>query len=199
MVNSLSLGIRWGAYRPTKGIWFWSCAGSCVATVIVGFAWGGWVTGGTATRMATDEAYAARAQLAAASCVIRFNQGSEALAQLAALKNAQSYQRSDMLTKNGWVTIAGDNEPVAGAADICAQKLLNPDLKTATNGESLCRPDPQLRTKLFWVAPQDRLQLDVDVAPSTNFLGGRTKRASAAPVQNCRRTRCVSPIGRVAR
>jgi hypothetical protein len=134
MADHLSLGRRWAAYRPTKGLWFWSCAGSCVATIVVGFVWGGWVTGGTATHMATDATYTARAQLAAASCVVRFNQGSEASAQLAALKDAQSYQRSDMLTKNGWVTIAGGNDPVAGAADICAQKLLHPDLKTATNG-----------------------------------------------------------------
>ena len=133
-MSNNSLSRRWAAYRPSKAGWFWSCVGASVATIIVGFAWGGWATGGTATRMAADAAHDARAQLAAASCVVRFNQGPEASPQLAALKNAQSYQRSDMLAKNGWVTIAGDNDPVAGAADICAQKLLNPDLKTATNG-----------------------------------------------------------------
>lgn len=134
MADNLRLGRRWAAFRPTKGVWFWSCVGACVATIVVGFAWGGWVTGGTATRMVTDATNGARAQMAAASCVIRFNQGPDAPAQLAALKEAQSYQRSDMLIKNGWVTIAGDADPVVGAADICAQKLLNADLKTATNG-----------------------------------------------------------------
>ena len=50
----LSLGRRWEAYRPTKGVWFWSSAGCIVATIVVGFVWGGWVMGGTATRMASD-------------------------------------------------------------------------------------------------------------------------------------------------
>ena len=60
---------RWEAYRPTKGVWLWTSVGCVVATIVVGFAWGGWVTGGTATRMASDAADGARAQLAATACV----------------------------------------------------------------------------------------------------------------------------------
>jgi hypothetical protein len=127
-------GGRWGEYRPSKGIWFWSCLGSCIATMVVGFAWGGWVTGGTATRMATDAARGARAQLAAESCVFRFNQGPEMSAQLAELKKVSSYQRNSLLIKGGWATMPGDTDPVVGAADICVEKLLNPDVKTAITG-----------------------------------------------------------------
>ena len=123
MADKLRLGRRWEAYRPSKVIWFWSCAACIVATVVVGFAWGGWVTGGTATRMATDAAEAGRAQLAAATCVFRFDQGPDATAQLAALKKADSYDRGDMISKSGWATMPGDAGPVSGAADICAQEL----------------------------------------------------------------------------
>jgi hypothetical protein len=129
----LSLGRRWEAYRPTKGIWLWSSAGCIVATIAVGFLWGGWVTGGTAARMASDAAAGARAQLAAMVCVAGFNLGPDAAAQLAVLKKASSYQRGDMLVKGGWLTMPGSTEPVAGAADICAQKLMSADLKTAPN------------------------------------------------------------------
>ena len=122
---------RWEAYRPTKGAWLWTSAGCVVATIVVGFAWGGWVTGGTATRMASDAADGARAQLAATVCVAAFNRGPDAVAQLAALKKASSYQRGDMIVKGGWVTIPGSVDPVAGAADICVEKLINADLKTA--------------------------------------------------------------------
>ena len=101
MANNLSLSRRLEAYRPTKAIWFWSCAACCVATIVVGFAWGGWMTGGTATRMASEAADGARAQLAAASCVIRFDHGPDVLTQLAALKKAESYQRDDMIVKSG--------------------------------------------------------------------------------------------------
>ena len=129
----LSLGRRWEAYRPTKGVWFWSSAGCIVATIVVGFVWGGWVMGGTATRMASDAAAGARAELAAMVCVAGFNNGPDAVAQLAELKKASSYQRGDMLVKSGWLTMPGSTEPVAGAADICAQKLMSADLKTAPN------------------------------------------------------------------
>jgi hypothetical protein len=130
----LSLGRRWEAYRPTKGIWFWSSLGCIVATIVVGFAWGGWVTGGTATRMASDAADGARAQLAATVCVASFNNGPDAVAQLAALTKASSYQRGDMLVKSGWLTLPGSTDPVAGAADICVQKLMSANLNTAING-----------------------------------------------------------------
>ncbi|MBX6324016.1 MAG: hypothetical protein IRY94_19535, partial [Rhodospirillaceae bacterium] len=50
----------WKAWRPSKGLWFWSCVGASALTMIVGFGWGGWVTGGTASKMATDAAEQAR-------------------------------------------------------------------------------------------------------------------------------------------
>lgn len=134
MVDKLSIGRRWEAYRPSKALWFWSCAGCVVATTMVGFIWGGWVTGGTAARMAADAESGARAQLAAASCVARFDHGPDAVAQLAALKKADTYERSDMISKNGWVTMPGGASPVSGAADICAQKLLNPEPAATTKG-----------------------------------------------------------------
>ena len=121
----LSFGRRWEAYRPTKGVWLWSSAGCMVATIVIGFVWGGWVTGGTATRMASDAADGARAQLAALTCVASFNHGPDAVAQLAALKKASSYQRGDMLLKSGWLTMPGSADPVAGAAEICVQKLMS--------------------------------------------------------------------------
>jgi hypothetical protein len=134
MVDKLSAAKRWEAYQPSKAIWFWSCAACIVATIVVGFAWGGWVTGGTAARMAVEAADGGRAQLAAAACVVRFDQGPDAVAQLAALKKADSYDRGDMISKNGWVTMPGDATPVSGAADICAEKLLSAKPATVTKG-----------------------------------------------------------------
>jgi GH24 family phage-related lysozyme (muramidase) len=128
-----SLGRRWEAYRPSKGGWFWSCAGCTVATIVVGFTWGGWVLGTTAERMASDAADGARAQLAGMVCVARFNLGPDAVDQLAALKKASSYQRGDLITKNGWVTMPGSTDPVRGAAEVCVEKLMNASLKTATS------------------------------------------------------------------
>jgi hypothetical protein len=51
--------------------------------------------------MASDAADGARARLASASCVTHFNQGPDAVAQLAALKKASSYEQGDMIKKGG--------------------------------------------------------------------------------------------------
>jgi len=126
MANNPSLGTRWEAYRPSKGIWFWSCAASIVATIVIGFSWGGWVTGGTAMQMATDSGARASAQMAAADCIVRFKNGPDASAQLATLKKADSsYERTDLIKKEGWATMPGTKDPVEGAADICARNLMN--------------------------------------------------------------------------
>lgn len=103
----------------------WSCAGCVVATIVIGFTWGGWVTGGTATKMAADAAAGASAHLAAADCVRRFESGPNATAELAALKKADSFDRSDMIEKGGWATMPGSKNPVEGAALLCAQQLVN--------------------------------------------------------------------------
>lgn len=134
MVQKQTLGSRWEAYQPSKTGWFWSSVGIAVATMIVGFSWGGWVTGGTADKMAADAADGARAQLAAASCVIRFNAGPDAVAQRAALKSASSYSRTGMIEKGGWATLTGGKDPVSGAADLCAQILVNSPVADAAKG-----------------------------------------------------------------
>ena len=48
MTDGQSLSQRFADYRPSKTVLFWSCAGCVAATMIIGFTWGGWVTGGTA-------------------------------------------------------------------------------------------------------------------------------------------------------
>ena len=131
MANNRSLGTRWEEYRPSKKMWFWSCAACVIATVVIGFNWGGWVTGGTATQMATGAARDARAQLAAAACVSRFENSPDAVAQLAALKKAYSYERSNLIEEKGWATMPGSKQPVSGAALICAEKIVEAGLPAA--------------------------------------------------------------------
>ena len=125
-----SLGQRWSDYRPSKGIWFWSCVASIAATMIIGFAWAGWVTGGTAANMSAAAADHARAQLAAAYCVTAFEKAPNAAVQLAALKKTDSWNRSGFINKGGWDKLPGEKQPVSGAADLCASKLMSAKLLT---------------------------------------------------------------------
>src|SRR3954454_14962102 len=81
-----SLSRRWDDYQPSKTVLFWSCAAAAIATMIVGFGWGGWVTGGTSRSMATTAAQEARGELASSICVERFLAASDSAAQLATFK-----------------------------------------------------------------------------------------------------------------
>jgi hypothetical protein len=113
---------RFEEWRPSKTVLFWSCVGCVVATIIVGFAWGGWVTGGTAEEMAADAADRGRAEVAAAVCVEKFMNAADARSQLASLKDTRSsWQREDFIENGGWARIAG--EKYDEAAELCADRL----------------------------------------------------------------------------
>lgn len=119
---------KWKDYQPSKAVWFWSCAGACVLTMIVGFTWGGWVTGGTAQARVEAASEQAAAELAASICVHRFLQAPDAAAKLAALKEETRWSRDDFVQDAGWTTFASAEEPVDGAAELCAEQLAEAEL-----------------------------------------------------------------------
>ncbi|HEX2116210.1 MAG TPA: hypothetical protein VHM01_17540 [Alphaproteobacteria bacterium] len=126
MTGISSLTQRWEKLQASKTQVFWACAASVVATLIIGFTWGGWVTGGTAKERAVTAATEARAELAATVCVERFIKGPDAMAQLATLKGSDSWKRDSFIEAGGWATLAGMDKPVAGAASLCVQQLMTP-------------------------------------------------------------------------
>jgi hypothetical protein len=126
MTDESSIG--WREYRPSKVTWFWSCVACVIATMVIGFTWGGWVTGGSADQMAAEAREAGRAQLAAAICVQRFVAAPNAAVELAALKEESSWSRDDTIADAGWTTPLGLDEPVSGAADICADRLVEMEM-----------------------------------------------------------------------
>src|SRR4051812_46081128 len=123
MAAKQSLGQRWEASRPTKTALFWSCAGCVAATMIVGFTWGGWTTGGTARAMAQDAALSSRNELAAGVCVDRFRAAGDASAQLVALKALGSWDRGTFVEKGGWAAMPDKVAPGDGTARLCGEKL----------------------------------------------------------------------------
>jgi hypothetical protein len=123
MADGKSMSQRLQDYRPSKTTLFWSCAGCIVATIIVGFSWGGWVTGGSAKEMAEDAAEQGRAEVAAAVCVERFMAATDARPQLASLKETtSSWQQEDFIENGGWAVIA--DQKYGDAAELCAEKLI---------------------------------------------------------------------------
>ena len=114
---------RWEEYRPSKTEAFWTAAGCVVATLVIGFGFGGWVTGGTAQKMTTEAANGARHQLAAAICVAEFMAAKDAKARLADLKKAEWYTRDKLIAASGWATMPDRKEPNMTVAELCAAKL----------------------------------------------------------------------------
>lgn len=135
MSQTESLSHRWDTYRPTKTLWFWSLIGSVAATIIVGFAFGGWTTGGSAAFMAEKAAQDARTELAASLCVQKFVRTDGAADQLAALKKTSSYERDNFVEEGGWAKLAG-MEKIRGAADRCADELVAMDSIPAQAAET---------------------------------------------------------------
>jgi hypothetical protein len=136
MAYDRSLSQRWQEYHPSKAALFWSCLGCVVLTLLIGFTWGGWVTGGTASEMAEKAAGQARADLAATVCVERFINASDARAQLASLKKTMSWQRDDFIEKGGWATPPGLDKPVTSASELCAERLASRELPPNDQGAS---------------------------------------------------------------
>ena len=102
----------------------WGLVVSAVLTMIIGFAFGGWVTGGTAQEMAEEMADEAVIDRLAPICVTQFNQDPEKDKKLQELKEISSYQRGDYVEKQGWATMPGEKEPDSEVANECAKRLV---------------------------------------------------------------------------
>lgn len=127
MSQSESFSQRWENFRPSKALWFWSVAGAAVATMILGFTFGGWTTGGSAATMAAQAARDARAELVASVCVDKFVASKNAAGQLVALKEASRWSRDDLIEDGGWAKLTGMEKSIPGAADLCAEQLMAMD------------------------------------------------------------------------
>lgn len=78
----------------------WGAVAGAVAAIAIGFSWGGWVTGGTATTMATDSAQQAVVVAFTPACVARAQAQPE---QVELLKKESSWNRREFVVKAGWV------------------------------------------------------------------------------------------------
>src|SRR5919106_2565336 len=121
---------RWDDLQPSKSMLFWSCAGSVAVALIIGFTWGGWVTGGTARDMAQSAGDKSRYELASVICADKFMAAANAKAQLTELKAIESsYAQRQFIDAGGWAIMPGQEKAARQAAELCAKVLdnLEPD------------------------------------------------------------------------
>ena len=93
------------------------------ALAILGFTWGGWVTGGTAKKLADSAAATSVAAIMTPYCLERSTSDPRSLEIIAELKTAQGYNRRGVVEKAGWATPLGADTPNKELALACEVAL----------------------------------------------------------------------------
>lgn len=102
--------------KPT----IWGVVGGAIAAIVIGFSWGGWVTGGTAVQMETASAKAAVILAFTPLCVAK---AEPQLEKLVALKEESSWKHDDFVVEAGWVDNVSEKYR-ADVARVCASTLI---------------------------------------------------------------------------
>lgn len=97
----------------------YGAAAGAIALAIVGFTWGGWVTGGTAQKQADSASAAAIASIMTPYCVALSKSDPKSVEILAELKAAPIYSRRGVIEKAGWATPLGAEKPNSDLAKAC--------------------------------------------------------------------------------
>lgn len=94
-----------------------------VLVAIVGFSWGGWVTGGTANDMAVSMAHDDVVAAMVPVCLDMANTDPQRATKLATIQEASNYKRGDAVMEAGWATMPGSDAPDRDIAKACAAAL----------------------------------------------------------------------------
>jgi alpha/beta superfamily hydrolase len=100
----------------------WGAVGGAIALAIIGFTWGGWVTGSSANELARQQVQTALVEVLTPMCVDRFNRAENAPARLVALKKmTSSWDRERFVRENDWAKFG--KEANSRVVDACATEL----------------------------------------------------------------------------
>ena len=109
--------------KMKTGIWGAVCGS--IMTIIIGFAWGGWVLGSNSLDMGEDMARQAVVDRLVPICVAKFNQDPQKDTKLKALSELTSvWKRDQYVRAQGWATMPFETEPDRLVADQCADQIM---------------------------------------------------------------------------
>ena len=94
-----------------------------IATMIIGFNWGGWVLGKTAENDAALRVNSALVQAYGPVCIERFKQQPNAEAKWVELTKIDAWRRDVYIKESGFATPPGSTSPNSAVADACATAL----------------------------------------------------------------------------
>jgi hypothetical protein len=96
-----------------------------IASTVIGFSLGGWMTSGTAHRLAADQAGTAVVTALTPICVAKFLENNNAEVNLAALRKIPTnWEQGQYLEKGGWAARPGTGASDYELARACAAKLI---------------------------------------------------------------------------
>ena len=101
----------------------WGAVGGAVVLAVVGFMWGGWVTGGTAQELTETTVEKAVENRLVPICVAQYNRDPEKDQKLKEMKKMETYQRGDYVKKQGWSTMPGEKDLDYKVSEKCADLL----------------------------------------------------------------------------
>ncbi len=100
-------------------------AAGAIATMFVGFSWGGWSLGSTADKMAKQRSELAVVSALAPVCADKFRALPDSEAKKVVLSKVNSWKRRDEFPKE-LVTLPGETYPNSSLVDACYAILLAP-------------------------------------------------------------------------
>ncbi len=101
----------------------WSAVGGAILLAVVGFNWGGWVTGGAAAAMAKESATEAVTERLGSICVAQFDRDSDKGEKVKEMKGKESWDKGRYIEKQSWAIMPGEDKPDSRVADACAKQL----------------------------------------------------------------------------
>ena len=105
-----------------------------VLTAAVGFNWVGpgfgWVTGGTADKIANKRAETAVIAILAPICAEKFLAQPDSAAKKVAFEKIDTWKRREELQKE-WITLPGGSYPNSDLVDACSVDILKPQVAAA--------------------------------------------------------------------
>ena len=102
----------------------WGAAGGAIITMIIGFAWGGWVLGSNSLTMGEEMAQTSVVERLTPICVAQFNKDPEKDKKLKELKGKSSWDRDTYVKEQGWATMPFEKEPDRDVAEKCAEQIM---------------------------------------------------------------------------
>ena len=105
-----------------------------VATIVVGFGWGGWTLGGTAAKLRTAAVEQAYVTALAPGCAEKFAARPGAAVKKAALLKADSWKRDEFVPKK-LITLPGATSHSSDLLEACFKLIKEPMVPDGTQAQ----------------------------------------------------------------